>query len=159
MRRCGTHSIWTATRCLSSQEIAQADETLRKADISRDDTVSLTELEKAGHDRATYQRMRSYPLSIVFDEQTDWRRVRSALQKAYERVSDTIAADLPLKERIVSGDRSLSDADLVNLLALPPDLVCRVGFAKEGCEGVACWAPLANREWTVGSLRHRPPTR
>ncbi len=136
-RRADAAPLWHALdldgdQTLSSDEINRTAETLKKADINRDEILSLSELERLSEQHASQQRTKGYPLVVVIDEQTDWRALRGHLRTAYppRNSADQGEAELSLLDRIASGDQSVSTADLANLLSLTPDLVYRVAFAK-----------------------------
>jgi len=134
-RRADVAPLWRALDrdgddVLSSDEIQQATTTLKQADINRDDTIDLTELQRLAKDRTSYQRTNSHPLIVVIDEHTDWKALRKDLRLAYKEQGEA-TTDMPLQDRIRYGARSLGTAVLANLLSLPPDLVYRVSFGKE----------------------------
>ncbi len=137
-RRSDAAPLWHALdldgdQTLSSDEISKTSDTLKQADINRDEILSLDELERLSEQHASQQRTKGYPLVVVIDDQTDWRALRGHLRTAYppQDSADQGESELPLLDRIASGDRSVSTADLANLLSLNPDLVYRVAFAKK----------------------------
>jgi|GEM_PF-1258975 len=142
-QRAGVAPLWQAldrngNDSLGGEEIAQATKTLQQADINRDDTVDLSELQRLRKDRSTYQRTNSHSLIVVIDEQTDWRTLKKHLKHAYATTGEVTSAitdketlAMTLKTRIASGDRALNTIDLKKLLSLPPDLVYRVSFGNQ----------------------------
>ncbi len=134
-RRANSAPLWNALdsnrdTSLSSEEIQQAMTTLKRADINRDDIVDLSELERLAQGQAPNRRTPGHPLVVVLDENTDWTSLLKDLRDAYDS-SGTPQGDVSLLERLAMGDRSISAANLANLLSLPAELVARVGFAEK----------------------------
>lgn len=134
-RRADLAPLWQALdqdhdQKLTREEMAQASTLLKKADINRDDTVDLRELERLAKNSSSYQRTNSHPLIVVIDEYTDWEALRRDLRHAYPEQGKA-TTDMPLFDRIKKGDRSLKLADLTNLLSLSADIVYRVSFGND----------------------------
>ncbi len=120
---------------LSSSEIQHVMATFKLADINQDDIVDLSELERLGKGHAPNERTKGHPLVVVIDENTDWKSLKKNLGIAYQKQEER-ATTKSLIERIACGDQSFGTADLMELLTIAPDIVCRVSF-EPGNEAVA----------------------
>ena len=134
-RRADTAPLWgtldvNGDNALDANEINNVTETLKQADINRDEIISLSELTRADSHASDKRQTNGYPLVVVIDELTDWNALRKYLRQAYPQNSSE-SSNRPLLERIANGDRSIAKAAMVNLNSLPAHVVYRVTFANE----------------------------
>lgn len=163
-RRADSAPLWSALDLdgdglLSSDEISKTTDTLKQADINRDEILNLDELTRLGKQHASQQRTKGYPLVVVLEEQTDWSALRRHLRTAYPKQTSALG-DLPLLERIAQGDHSVNLGDLANLLSFTPDMVYRVTFEKADAkvELLAVGGENIDNGWSFHSATERAIT-
>jgi len=138
---------------LSASEVSQSFNRLRQADINEDEVVELKELERSGATQSSpYTRVMSHPLIVVLNGGTAWNALRKTIRKLYgmgnsnsvNKNSSTLMA------RVRHGDPSISNSDLAGLMYVPPEIVYRVDFGKEG--GKVSLLAFGEEQGDFGSL-------
>jgi hypothetical protein len=101
---------------LSANEIAQVQDTLKRADMNGDDVVEVAELRRATAHQPVSSGATGHPLIVPLDANTDW---------------DALASDIA---RIYRRDQSFNGEEMRSLCSQAADVTLRIDFgaAKDG---------------------------
>ena len=121
---------------LSSDEIAQAESLLKRADVDANDVLEVSELRRATNRPLAAPKAAGHSLIVPLDDNTDWDALAANLMRIYggdEADAAPAQASAPqasasLKERVARGDPALDGTELRRLCGEPADIVLRVDF-------------------------------
>jgi hypothetical protein len=104
----------------SREEIAQADDVLKRADVDSNDVIDLNEIRRAVNHPAFASAVGGYPLVVVLDANTDVLKLESTMATIYKS-KPTIAdlqsrpADITLQVNLGASDKSGVGVSVVSL--------------------------------------------
>jgi EF hand domain-containing protein len=122
----------------SREEIAQAEATLKRADVDSNDVVDLNEIRRTIDHPAFASAVGGYPLVVVLDASTDVLRLESLMANIYKAKSTASSlqsqpADITLQVNLGNSDQKTPG---ISVLSLSPEL-SKATNAASGTENVA----------------------